>query len=183
VDSQIFRQTADALLKRRCLRLTYHSRSRNRITRRTISPQRLVHYRDNWYLDAWDHGKQALRSFALERIRATKSLKAKARNIPDKKLDDYFASAYGIFAGKPKHTAILRFSAKRSRWVAEETWHPAQKGRFEKGRYILEVPYGDSRELVMDILKHGPHVEVLAPAELRRHVIGELKRALARQQH
>lgn len=181
-DSAIFRSAADSLLRRKRLQLTYHSRSRNQITRRTVSPQRLIHYRDNWYLDAWDHGKQALRSFALERIRQAKPLQAKARNIPDKQLDDYFASAYGIFAGKPKHTAVLRFSAERSRWVAEETWHPAQKGRFEKGRYILEVPYGDSRELVMDILKHGSHVDVLGPASLRKEVTEEIKRALKRQQ-
>lgn len=181
VDSAIFRWVSDALLRRKRLQLTYHSRSRNQITHRTVSPQRLIHYRDNWYLDAWDHGKQALRSFALERIQEAKPLKAKARNISDKQLNDYFASAYGIFAGKPKHTAVLRFSAERSRWVAEETWHPAQKGRFEKGRYILEAPYGDCRELVMDILKHGSHVEVLAPAALRQEVIGEMKRALKRQ--
>lgn len=178
VDNAVFRLIADALLKRRRLRLTYHSRSRNQTTHRTVSSQRLIHYRDNWYLDAWDHGKRALRSFALERIREAKSLKAKALDISEKKLDGYFASAYGIFAGEPRHTAILRFSPERSRWVAEEIWHPAQKGRFEKGRYILEVPYGDSRELVMDILKHGSHVEVLAPADLRQKVIQELKRSI-----
>lgn len=181
VNNAMFCKVADALLKRKRLRLTYHSRFRNQTTRRTVSPQRLVHYRDNWYLDAWDHGKRALRSFALERIREAGTLKARANNIPDKQLDDYFVPAYGIFAGPPKHTARLRFSAERSRWVAEEIWHPAQKGRFEKGCYVLEVPYSDSRELVMDILKHGPHVEVLGPALLRREVVGQMEQALKRQ--
>lgn len=181
VDNALFREVADALLKRKRLRLTYHSRSRNQTTQRTVSPLRLVHYRDNWYLDAWDHGKRALRSFALERIQEAGTLKSRAKNIPDKQLDDYFASAYGIFAGPPKHTARLRFSAERSRWVAEETWHPAQMGRFEKGCYVLEVPYADSRELVMDILKHGPHVEVLGPATLRAEVIRQLEQAVRRQ--
>jgi predicted DNA-binding transcriptional regulator YafY len=34
-------------------------------------------------------------------------------------------------------------------------------------RNLLGVPYGDQRELIMEILKYGPDVEVLAPEELR----------------
>ena len=30
----------------------------------------LTHYRDNWYLDAWDHDREALRSFSVDRIAA-----------------------------------------------------------------------------------------------------------------
>jgi predicted DNA-binding transcriptional regulator YafY len=45
---------------------------------------------------------------------------------------------------------------------------------------VLEVPYADSRELVMDILKHGPEVEVIAPASLRAEVVERLSKALVR---
>ena len=62
-----------------------------------------------------------------------------------------------------------------------EQWHPKQKARFEKdGSYLLEIPYSDSRELVMDILKQGAGVEVLAPAALRKDVAAQLKAALDR---
>jgi predicted DNA-binding transcriptional regulator YafY len=43
---------------------------------------------------------------------------------------------------------------------------------------ILEVPYTDIRELSMDILRQGRHVEVLEPKELRDEVMNELKAAL-----
>lgn len=67
---------------------------------------------------------------------------------------------------------------KQSRWVADEQWHPQQAGRFlEDGRYELRVPYSDPRELVMDILKHGPDVEVMAPSELRAAVADRLRAA------
>lgn len=39
----------------------------------------------------------------------------------------------------------------------------------------LEIPYADHRELLMDILKHGRHCEVPAPATLREVVVGELE--------
>ena len=34
----------------------------------------------------------------------------------------------------------------------------------------MTVPYSKPDELVMDILKHGPHVEVVGPPELRARV-------------
>lgn len=67
--------------------------------------------------------------------------------------------------------AKLRFSVERVRWVAAEVWHPDQKGSFDsEGRYILELPFRDDRELVLDILRHGAEVEVLSPVALRRKV-------------
>ena len=73
-------------------------------------------------------------------------------NVPEAKLDEHFATAYGIFAGTPTHTAVLRFTPERARWVVDEQWHPRQAGRFlDDGRYELQIPYSDARELIMDI--------------------------------
>ena len=52
-------------------------------------------------------------------------------------------------------------------------------GAFDKaGNYLLEFDYNQDPELVMDILKYGSGVEVLAPASLRKRVKEELTRAL-----
>ena len=104
-----------------------------------------------------------------------------AKDVRDADLHRHFASAYGIFAGQPIGTARLLFSAHRAQWVAEELWRPGQVGEFlADGRYQLDIPYSDSRELVMDILKNGPDVEVLGPTELRNEVENRLKAALDR---
>ncbi len=174
-----FEPAVSALSRRQRLRIIYRARKDDAESRRTVSPQRLIHYRDNWYLDAWCHARRALRSFAVERIRSAKPLDQPARDIPEDELDRHFAAAYGIFAGPARHEAVLQFSAERARWVAEEQWHPKQIGQWlTDGRYELRVPYGDARELVMDILRHGEHVEVVAPEELRAEVAGQLRAAL-----
>ncbi|HWP94789.1 MAG TPA: WYL domain-containing transcriptional regulator [Gammaproteobacteria bacterium] len=176
-----FQTCAEALLRRRQLAIRYHSRSKDTHTDRTVSPQRLVHYRDNWYLDAWCHAARALRTFSVDRILAAKVLDEEAREIPDAELDRHFATAYGIFAGEPSAVAVLCFTPRRARWVAEEQWHPQQQGRFlDDGSYELRVPYGDPTELIMDILKYGPDVEVRAPEALREAVKEKLESALAR---
>ena len=73
--------------------------------------------------------------------------------------------------GGDAQRAKLRFTAERARWIAAEIWYPDQKGSFDaEGRYLLELPFRDDRELVLDILRHGSAVEVLSPVSLRRTV-------------
>ena len=178
---QWFHVLAGATLQRKKLRIAYHGRARDQTTERVVSPQRIVHYRDNWYLDGWCHLRKGLRSFAVDRVRNAQELDEAADAVPDAELNEHFASAYGIFAGKANKTAILRFSAESARWVAAERWHPEQAGQFlTDGRYELRIPYRDDRELVMDILKHGADVEVVAPDTLRDAVAGNLRKALSR---
>ncbi len=175
-----FQTVAGAVAQRRCLMIDYYNREQDRTTQRRISPQRLVHYRDNWYLDAWCHLRKGLRTFALDAIRHARVLEQTARDIPDDRLQTHFGSAYGIFAGKADRTAVLRFNGRRARWVAKEQWHSSQQGRFlEDGSYELRVPYHDARELIMDIMKYGPDVEVVAPKALRSEVQQLLKDAAA----
>jgi len=176
-----FAVVGSALLRRKRLQIGYYVRARDETTQREVSPQRLVHYRDNWYLDAWCHLRDDLRSFAVDAIRSGEILDSKAREIPESTLNKVLGSGYGIFSGRSVCWGRLRFTPERARWVATEEWHPRQRGRFEPdGSYVLEIPYSDDRELVMDILRHGPEVEVLGPAPLRRAVRERLAATLER---
>jgi predicted DNA-binding transcriptional regulator YafY len=176
-----FSTVAHATLRRRRLRIRHYNRMEDRETERTISPQRLVHYRDNWYVDAYCHLREDLRSFAVDAIRAVELLEERARDVPAAELDEYLKSGYGIFAGRSVAWAKLRFSPLAARWVSAQTWHSKQKAAFEPGgSYVLEIPYADDRELVMDILKFGPDVEVLAPDALRARVAERLEQAARR---
>ena len=173
-----FQAVGTALLQRRRLWIDYHGRGRNERREREVSPQRLIHYRDNWYLDAWCHVKRGLRSFAVDAVQAARVLDQPAIDVPDAERDAVLGAGYGIFAGREVQWATLRFTPERARWVAAETWHPKQRGRFEAdGCFLLELPYADPRELVMDILRHVPEVEVVGPEELKVAVAEKLRAA------
>lgn len=181
VRPKAFDPISTAVLGRRQIRIQYFHRGRNTTEMRTLSPQRLTYYRDNWYLDAWCHLRQGIRSFSLDAIQSAELLDDAALDIPDAELDAMFTPGYGIFSGANVEWAVLRFSPERARWVSRERWHPQQQDEFEPdGHYILRVPYSDARELVMDILKYGPDVEVIEPKELRRHVCDQLGKASVR---
>ncbi|MDP3454401.1 WYL domain-containing protein [Methyloversatilis sp.] len=170
-----FERIGSALLQRKRLIIIYAARGSATVTEREISPQRLVHYRENWYLEAWCHLRRELRRFAVDAIREAHLLDRTAREVGGRTLKTVFGPAYGIFSGKQIEWARLRFSPERARWVAHEAWHPKQKGRFDNdGYYLLEIPYADHRELLMDILKHGRHCEVLGPEALREEVRSEI---------
>ncbi len=174
-----FQLVASATLQRRKLQLHYHGRQRDNITQRIISPQRIVRYRDNWYLDAWCDLRKGLRSFSIDRIKSASEMPDEAMNVPTSELDAYYADSYGIFSGKANKTAVLRFSVESARWVADERWHPQQIGQFlTDGSYELSIPYRNERELVMDILRHGPHVQVILPESLRTMVRQQLESTL-----
>jgi predicted DNA-binding transcriptional regulator YafY len=171
VDEATFRHVASSVLGRRRLKFDYRARSTDEGTTRTVSPQRLTHYRDNWYLDAWDHGRDGLRSFALDRIARAQVIDQAAEDRAENELNQHLASSYGIFSGPPKAWATIRFSPHAARWVADEHWHSQQQGQWlNDGRYELKVPYSNSRELLMDVLKYGPDAEVVTPVSLREEM-------------
>ncbi|MCB1751681.1 MAG: YafY family transcriptional regulator [Gammaproteobacteria bacterium] len=176
---EFFQTVASALAQRRRLAVHYYKRGEETTSERELSPQRLLHYRDNWYLEAWCHLRQGLRTFALDSIRKARMLESTAKEVAEQSLRDYSTGAYGIFSGGADKTAVLLFRPERARWVAAEQWHPDQQSRWlDDGRYELRVPYNQTPELIMDILKYGPDVEVAEPEELRRLVAEKLRSAV-----
>jgi predicted DNA-binding transcriptional regulator YafY len=174
-----FEEVGVSLLKRQRLQLSYYSKGKNELTERAVSPQRLIFYRDNWYLDAYCHLRKGLRSFAMDGIRTAHVLEDKATEVSEKELHENFAESYGIFSGKATQRAKLRFTPEKARWVSAETWHGQQVSSFDKdGNYVLEFDYNQDPELVMEIMKHGDGVEVIGPASLKSKVRAELEKAL-----
>jgi predicted DNA-binding transcriptional regulator YafY len=178
---QWFELVGRALVTRRRVRIDYFTRSRNQRSTRDVSPQRLVYYRNNWYLDAWCHKTDGVRMFALDSIENAVLTDARAKEVSLKQVDLETAGGYGIYRGRELHWATLVFSAEAARWVRFESWHEAQRTReLADGRFELKVPYSQSTEIEMDVLRHGQHVEVQAPAALRERIARRLREAAGR---
>jgi len=180
VQGRHFERVSEALLQRRRLRLVYLSRSRGEVGERDVSTQRLVHYRNTWYLDAWCHRVDGLRRFALDAIERAELLDKRARDVALRQVQAAMDAGYGVFTGGVRQWAVLRFAAQAAPWISREEWHPEQQGRaLEDGSWELRLPYVDPTELVMDLLRQGEQVEVIEPASLRDAVRGRLQRAAA----
>ena len=150
--------------------IAYYSRTRRTESFREISPQRLVHYRNYWYVDAFCHATNALRTFAIDNIRRVIVLGTTARRVPLHTIEYNLDQSYGLFmSGDPK-LAVLRFDAEASPYLKRETWHPRQTLEEDGDEVVLMVPYTNPTELIGDIFRWREHVVVEAPEELRREV-------------
>lgn len=180
MDLRYFEVLASALLNRKRLLLHHYNRKSGVESEREVSPQRLVYYRDNWYLDAWCHLRKDIRSFAVDAIRHAGISDKTAKTVPARELDTVLGAGYGIFGGSRVQWATLRFTPERARWVSAEEWHPQQKTRFaDDGSYLMEIPYSADTELLMDILRHMPEVQVIKPEALKRRLMATLEAGLA----
>jgi predicted DNA-binding transcriptional regulator YafY len=174
-----FLPVATAVLQGRRLLIDHYNKGRNETVHREVSPQRLNYYRENWYLDAWCHLRNELRSFALDAFRGVTLTEKPIKVVSEKVLSNAFDAGYGIFAGKSIEWAELAFSRERAKWVSKEQWHPEQESwTTDDGTYHLKVPYSDPRELCMEIMRHAPEVKVISPKSLRDQVKKQLTAAL-----
>ena len=179
-----FQAIGSSLLKRKRLHIDYLGRGKNELTSRDISPQRLIYYKDNWYLDGWCHLKEDIRSFSVDAIQRVEILEIKAKDVSEEKLNEELGSGYGIFSGKDVKWVTLKFSPERARWVSKEKWHPKQEGQFlDDGSYQLKIPYSKEPELLIDVMKYGPDVEVTAPEDLRKKIQATLIKTLEKYEN
>jgi predicted DNA-binding transcriptional regulator YafY len=175
-----FPLVAQALLNKQKLWIKYYTRSRDELGDRTVSPQRLILYKDNWYLDAYCDEKKALRQFAVDCIKGAEIKEEPIKVLDKNELDRFMQETYGIFYQPLNDWAVLKFSSYQARWIKGEIWHPDQKTRvLEDGSYELEIPFGDKTELIQSILKYGKEVEIMSPESLRKEIIRILKETLA----
>jgi len=180
VPGPFFERVSAALLARRRLHLRYLSRGRAETGEREVSPQRLVHYRNTWYLDAWCHRVRALRRFALDAMETATAMETPAHEVSLALVQAHMDAGYGIYAGGRRRWALLEFSAHAAQWASREEWHAEQRGRFlPDGRWQLRLPYVDDTELVMELLRQGEQVRVLSPQALRTRLRARLLAAAA----
>jgi predicted DNA-binding transcriptional regulator YafY len=180
-DSEIFRVITEAVLHRQKLKISYQKPADKDPTIRIISPQTVLRYRDNWYVDAWCHEKVALRTFTLNRIIKSELLDEVAIDVNEEELDAFFSHSYGIFTGPATHTAEILFTGIAAQQITTEVWHPKQTGELRTdGSYLLKIPYSNSRELIMDILRWGGEAEVINPAELREEIMNVIIKTAAK---
>ncbi len=175
-NESIFHRLLEALLRSRPIRIEYYSPHNDQSTIRDILPLHLLNYMGTWHIIAYCNVKKELRDFVLSRIKSIAACEFKiSAHTSAVKVKDYIRETFGIFRGEKTINVCLCFAAGIAPWIAEQSWHPAQKTHTEKdGRLCLTIPVTDFREIKREILKYGAQVEVLYPGKLREEVKKEI---------
>jgi predicted DNA-binding transcriptional regulator YafY len=172
----IFVRLTEAIAREYVIKFCYTS-SFGKETLRVVSPQQLVRYKDNWYLDAWCHENNALRIFSLDNIRDMKHANKQYFRPEEGTIHEIYATSYGIFSGKPMAIAKIRLTGLAARYAKREIWHPEQVLTDNKdGSVEIDLPYSKPHELLREILSWGNEAEILEPVSLREEINGKIRK-------
>ncbi len=156
-----------ALAERRRLRLRYYSMSRDEVADRHVDPYHLTLHGGGFYLVAHCHLRDAVRIFAVERIRELQVLAARFTRPEKFDVDAYLEGVWGIIRGDVVTVKVV-FARGLARYIRDRLWHPTQSFReLDGGRLEMTLRVADTLEVRRWILGFGSEAEVLVPASLR----------------
>lgn len=178
IDDGIFHPVVDALFYEKALEIDYYSPHKDEATRRVIFPLHLLQYMGSWHMIAHCSLRNALRDFALARIRAIHPSAANRRRpFSSASIKEYIRRNFGLMNTDAQIQVCLKFFAEIAPWVSEQVWHAEQiQAVGPDGSLCLTFPAADLREIKREILRFGSQVEVLSPVELREEVKKEIKK-------
>lgn len=160
----------DALERRKRLQIEYHSFSKDETTVRTVDPYGLIFRRGRWTLVGWDHLRQDLRSFVVDRIR---SLEVNPRRPgtpdfeirPDFSLQQFKNQQPWEWKRHAPLPVVLELSSHRLNELLPQLGNVKDLGG---GRYELTVTNQDG--LVSWVLWQRTDVRVISPPALRERI-------------
>ncbi len=138
---------------------------------REVHPYALKEYKHRWYLLAIDQKDHQTKTFGLDRMTGLHITQQKFN--PDPKINpvEHFKYSYGIIGGEEPQEVILSFDYYQGKYLKTLPMHESQEILYDteeelRVRLFVYVTY----DLIMEILSHGSHVEVLAPDSLRAEI-------------
>jgi proteasome accessory factor C len=167
-------QFRGAVQRRRALRITYYSATRDETTDRVVDPMRVLMVGGRSYLEAWCRRAQAVRLFRVDRIDACTELASPAEVPAHAQATDV---RDGVFHPTPDLPLITLRVGRGARWITE--YYPCEEVRQEPGEHwLVSLRASDltwARRLVLGL---GADVRVIGPPELAAAVIDEARAAL-----
>jgi predicted DNA-binding transcriptional regulator YafY len=143
-----------------------------------VDPYHLWHQFGGLYLAAYCHTRQAVHTFAIERIRQIAPCPETFARPADFNLEKYLEASFGLFRGKAVRIR-LRFSPEVARYVQERQWHPSQRSApLLTGELEVILHVAPEMDLKRWIMSYGKDVEILEPKKLRDEIRTEWLAAL-----
>jgi len=161
-----------AIIGRQRVRFAYHARHSgerpgNHAQTRVVDPYALAHVAGAWYMTAFDHERQAMRTFRLDRMDDLTPL------------DQTFTRRPGPIRPRREQddtmtlTARVLFDAEVARWVREAPSYFTAATEETPDGLLVTLRLRQEEDAVAWVLSWGRHARVLEPVSLRQRVAAE----------
>ena len=168
---ETFDTLAKATAQRRQLQLTYRKPGRRETELRLVDPYHLANINGEWFLFAWCHLRQDIRTFVPARIQAVQ-LTGKTFVRPQKfSLKKRLRDSFGVQSGQGQFDVLIRFHEMVADYIREKKWHESQELReLPDGGVELRMKLSSLAEVERWILGWAGNARVLRPPELAESV-------------
>lgn len=181
LNPNLFSQLGSAIRARQQIRMRYFTAMRNEEKWRTVNPLHLRNHLGEWYLIAWDHGREKPLDFHCGRIRELEVLEEPFEWPRDFDLPTYFGTGFGMIRGQEPIQVEMIFDEYQSRWMRERgKFHPTEeREELLNGRLRMRMTVTALDGVKRFVMQYGSHVVVIAPEDLRSAIKQEIEKMKA----
>jgi predicted DNA-binding transcriptional regulator YafY len=179
LDLEVFDALAKATTSRQQLELTYRKPGQQQAEKRIVDPYHLANINGEWFLFAFDHLRNDLRTFVPARIKAIRQTGKTFERRQKFSLDKRLRGSFGVQSGQGEFDVVIRFHERVADYIREKKWHESQRLRELKGGGVeLQLKLSSLAEVGRWVLSWGGDAVVVRPAELAQSVQRAAQRVL-----
>jgi predicted DNA-binding transcriptional regulator YafY len=171
LDLKIFEALAQATAERQQLEIAYRKPGQPRSEKRVVDPYHLANINGEWFLFAYDHLRQDIRTFVPTRIKSLRQTGVGFVRRARFSLEERLRSSFGVHSGEGRFQVVIRFSPEAADYIREKKWHDSQELRpLRSGGVELAMNLSSLAEVERWVLSWGGNAQVVRPPELARAV-------------
>ncbi len=171
LDLATFRELSAAAAERQQIELTYRKPGQREPESRVVDPYHLANINGEWYLFAFDHLRNDIRTFVPSRIKGIRRTGRRFVRQGKFSLDQRLRGSFGVHSPEGEFEVVILFSARAADYIREKKWHESQR-LIERAQGELEIhmKLSSLSEVRRWVLSWGGDATVLRPRELAKSV-------------
>ncbi|MDM7917336.1 MAG: helix-turn-helix transcriptional regulator [Candidatus Eisenbacteria bacterium] len=176
VDAKVFATLEAAIRDRETVEIVYYTQSRRQTSKRRIDPYHLANVDGDWYLLAFCHLHQEVRTFKPARVRAAE--KTGLYFVPSP-FDpaEFLRTKLQAIGGDRIFETVVRFEPALAGHILERDWGEGYRAQTTtNGGVELSFRSENADAVIRWCLSWGPGAEVVSPAWVRRRAREILRR-------
>jgi predicted DNA-binding transcriptional regulator YafY len=132
-----------------------------------VRPYHIACIDNHWYVFAFDVKRDAMRTFALTRLRAPEIMQERFAASKNFNLNEYLQGSFNVFKGGDDYEVVIDFDSWAADLIRERKWHSSQELTELPGRQIrLRMRLNSIEEAERWVLSWGTHATVVRPQAL-----------------
>lgn len=172
LEKGVFENILKATKLHHTLQMDYKTAQNTDYAERQFDPYHMICQKGSWYLLGYSYHAEAIRLYAMPRIKNCKVTEKKFSIPKDFKLEDHIDIQMGAWGNSgEKFKVEIEFVKGLKTFVMERTWHDGQVMKENKdGTVYLSFETNQLSQVASWVLSFGGGAKVLNPKELKNRV-------------